>query len=235
MVELRRSSRVNGSKRAHDPEQTVESPPKKSRTAKTEEKGQTKTSKELEIGDKLPQLTLQNQDGEDVDLKEVCRQNKIVAIFAYPKASTPGCTRQACGFRDNYSELKKYAAVFGISADSVKSQKGFQTKQSLPYDLLSDPKRELIGPLGAKKTAQAGVTRSHWIIVDGKLKFKRVKVSPEVSVRDALKEVLECAEDSTSDKAEDKPETDGAKEEPNKVAGEVTELKEEEVAEAKEE
>ncbi|KQC45818.1 Nuclear thiol peroxidase [Saccharomyces cerevisiae] len=92
------------------------------------------------------------------------------------------------------AELKKYAAVFGLSADSVTSQKKFQSKQNLPYHLLSDSKREFIGLLGAKKTPLSGSIRSHFIFVDGKLKFKRVKISPEVSVNDAKKEVLEVAE-----------------------------------------
>lgn len=127
-------------------------------------------------------------------MKEIAKENKNCSIFRVPKASTPGCTRQACGFRDNYEDLKEHAAVFGLSADSVISQKKFQTKQKLPYHLLSDPKREFIGLLGAKKTPLSGSIRSHFVFVDGKLRFKRVKISPEVSVGDAKKEVMELAE-----------------------------------------
>ncbi|QLL32239.1 hypothetical protein HG536_0C04080 [Torulaspora globosa] len=153
----------------------------------------TAQSAELDIGGEVPDVTLQNQDGEDVSLRKVAEENRIIIIFAYPKASTPGCTRQACGFRDNYRELKEHAAVFGLSGDSVSAQKKFQSKQELPFDLLSDPKRILIGQLGAKKTAQSGTIRSHWVFFDGKLKYKRVKVSPEISVQDGRKEVLELA------------------------------------------
>ncbi|AAS51903.1 ADL018Wp [Eremothecium gossypii ATCC 10895] len=151
---------------------------------------------ELQVGDVLPEITLKNQDQADVKLSDVVKKNKIVVLFAYPKASTPGCTRQACGFRDNYQELQKHAVVFGISADSVKSQKSFQQKQKLPFDLLSDPKRELIGALGARKTAQTGVIRSHWVFVDGKLGSKRIKISPEMSIADGLSEVLLFAKKS---------------------------------------
>lgn len=153
----------------------------------------TAQSAELDIGGEIPDVTLQNQDGKDVSLREVAKNNRIIIIFAYPKASTPGCTRQACGFRDNYDDLKEHAAVFGLSGDAVPAQKKFQDKQELPFDLLSDPKRVLIGHLGAKKTAQSGTIRSHWVFFDGKLKYKRVKVSPEVSVQDGKKEVLELA------------------------------------------
>ncbi|KOG98877.1 thioredoxin peroxidase DOT5 [Saccharomyces eubayanus] len=149
---------------------------------------------ELEIGDAIPDLSLLNEDDESVSLKEIAKENKIVVFFVYPKASTPGCTRQACGFRDNFEDLKEHAAVFGLSADSVISQKKFQTKQNLPYHLLSDPKREFIGLLGAKKTPLSGSIRSHFVFADGKLRFKRVKISPEVSVGDAKKEVMELAE-----------------------------------------
>ncbi|CAI4928323.1 CGH_3_HP_G0030980.mRNA.1.CDS.1 [Saccharomyces cerevisiae] len=106
---------------------------------------------ELEIGDPIPDLSLLNEDNDSISLKKITENNRVVVFFVYPRASTPGCTRQACGFRDNYQELKKYAAVFGLSADSVTSQKKFQSKQNLPYHLLSDPKREFIGLLGAKK------------------------------------------------------------------------------------
>ncbi|QLQ80497.1 hypothetical protein HG537_0D04970 [Torulaspora globosa] len=165
----------------------------KEKTDVANDSDSTAQSVELDIGAEIPDVTLKNQDGEEVSLRKVAKEHRIIIIFAYPKASTPGCTRQACGFRDNYKELKEHAAVFGLSGDSVSAQKKFQSKQELPFDLLSDPKRILIGQLGAKKTAQSGTIRSHWVFLDGKLKYKRVKVSPEVSIQDGKKEVLELA------------------------------------------
>lgn len=147
--------------------------------------------KELEEGDSIPDVVLKNQDDEEISLKKVSDERKIVVIFGYPKASTPGCTRQACGFRDNYQELKEHAAVFGLSADTVNAQKKFQEKQQLPFDLLSDPERHLVGLLGAKKSPESGIVRSHWVFAGGILKHKRVKISPEVSIEDGKKEVLE--------------------------------------------
>ncbi|AMD20727.1 HDL017Wp [Eremothecium sinecaudum] len=162
---------------------------KESKHLTKESKPVSKETKELEVGDILPHIKLKNQEDEDIDLWKIAK-DKPVILFAYPKASTPGCTRQACGYRDNYEELRKHAVIFGISADSVKSQKNFQLKQRLPFDLLSDPSREFLGILGAKKTPQSGVIRSHWIFANGILKVKRVKVSPEVSIADSKKEVL---------------------------------------------
>lgn len=208
-MQLRRSSRL----KKHISDQLVESTDKKiikKNTVKTDSK--VKSAKKideqkvldgkdnvsvvkaptlLEIGDEIPDLTLLNQDNKEVSLKDITEKNRILILFAYPRASTPGCTRQVCGFRDNFDDLKKYAAVMGISADSVTAQEKFHTKQQLPYDLLSDPKRELIGLLGAKKTPASGIIRSYWIFVDGKLKFKKIKVSPEVSVSEAKKHIIE--------------------------------------------
>ncbi|EJS43251.1 dot5p [Saccharomyces arboricola H-6] len=206
MVEaLRRSTRIAASKRLLEDEESVtppEVPKKKGKTAaklKVSEPispraGRSTATNELEVGDPIPDLNLLNEENVPISLKEIAKENKIVLFFVYPRASTPGCTRQACGFRDNYEDLKKHAAVFGLSSDSVTSQKKFQTKQNLPYHLLSDPKREFIGLLGAKKTPLSGSVRSHFVFVDGELKFKRVKISPEVSVSDAKKEILEIAE-----------------------------------------
>ncbi|CAI4394402.1 CEI_1a_G0026930.mRNA.1.CDS.1 [Saccharomyces cerevisiae] len=206
---LRRSTRIATSKRMLEEEEsklapisTPEVPKKKIKTgpkhnanqAVVKEANRSSDVNELDIGDPIPDLSLLNEDNDSISLKKITKNNRVVVFFVYPRANTPGCTRQACGFRDNYQELKKYAAVFGLSADSVTSQKKFQSKQNLPYHLLSDPKREFIGLLGAKKTPLSGSIRSHFIFVDGKLKFKRVKISPEVSVNDAKKEVLEVAE-----------------------------------------
>ena len=219
MVELRRSSRLANKKVTETVENTTETIESedaiKRKKLKTDTTTSTKTktkenlnpgddkpedaaseaSTELEVGDEAPDVTLSNQDGKDISLREVVSKNKIVVIFVYPRASTPGCTRQACGFRDNYTELKKHAAVFGLSADNESSQKRFQTKQNLPYDLLCDPERKLIGLLGAKKTPKSGSIRSHFVFFEGKLRFKRIKVSPEVSVRDSKLEVLQLAEE----------------------------------------
>lgn len=148
---------------------------------------------ELKEGDTLPKnIQLELQNSEKIDLLEYAKKAHILVIFAYPRASTPGCTRQAKGFRDEYEELhgELNASVLGLSADSAKAQTGFKTKQNLPYDLICDTKKTLISLLGCKKQP-SGIIRSHFIFVDGVLKVKKVKVSPEDSFTGALKQVRE--------------------------------------------
>ncbi|ODQ67552.1 thioredoxin-like protein [Nadsonia fulvescens var. elongata DSM 6958] len=171
-------------------------------------------NKRLELGDELPEgLVLRDQDDNELDLKQITKDCKIVVIFAYPRASTPGCTKQACGFRDLYPkfmDLSSKVTIFGLSADSVKAQKTFQAKQNLPYRLISDPKHKLIGPLGATKEVSK-VTRSHWIFKDGKLWIKELKISPIASFEGALESVVaeleqgsEEAEGTTEETHEEK-------------------------------
>ncbi|TLD22486.1 putative disrupter of telomere silencing protein [Venturia nashicola] len=104
---------------------------------------------------------LQTQDGTTVTLKKLVDESKAgVVLFTYPKASTPGCTKQVCFFRDDYSELTASGlSIFGLSGDSPKSNATFKTKQKLPYDLLCNPSYTLIGAIGlqakpAKKTSR---------------------------------------------------------------------------------
>ncbi|KAH3681927.1 hypothetical protein WICPIJ_007107, partial [Wickerhamomyces pijperi] len=97
----------------------------------------------LEEGDEIPaDLELENQDGESVNLLKLAKDAKVLVVFLYPKASTPGCTRQAVGFRDNFEVLTGLGAtVVGLSSDSPKTQTNFKLKQKLSYDLLSDPSK----------------------------------------------------------------------------------------------
>lgn len=97
----------------------------------------------LEVGTKAPEFTLPDQDGTPHSLKDY--RGKKVVIYFYPKDNTPGCTKQACGFRDLYPEItEKGAVVLGISKDSVASHKKFQQKFDLPFTLLSDTELEVI-------------------------------------------------------------------------------------------
>lgn len=186
-----KKQKVNGNDDAK-PAKPAKAEPKEE--IKDEDEEPVEDVKELEVGDELPSgLVLKNQDGEDVDISAVVAKEPTVVIFSYPKASTPGCTRQVCGFRDKHEEfVKHHVTVFGLSADSPQAQKTFKTKQKAPYDLLSDPKHALIGVLGATKTpgkVPKGVIRSHWIFKNGKLAVKEVKIGPEASYTKALEEV----------------------------------------------
>lgn len=92
----------------------------------------------LEVGMKAPEFTLFNQNGESVSLSDFKGQK--VVLYFYPKDNTPGCTKQACGFAENYPQfLEKGAVVLGISKDTVKSHKKFEEKYNLPFTILADP------------------------------------------------------------------------------------------------
>ena len=92
---------------------------------------------ELNLGAQLPEFELKNQDGELVQIKDFLG-NPLV-IYFYPKDNTPGCTKQACSFRDSYEELKKLDfTVFGVSGDDIASHKAFKEKHQLPFQLLAD-------------------------------------------------------------------------------------------------
>src|SRR6056300_1394167 len=102
----------------------------------------------LEIGSVAPAFSGVNQNGETIT-SEQFRGKKII-LFFYPKASTPGCTVEACDFRDHYSDLAaKGFEVIGVSADSVKRQLNFATKQELNYNLIADEEKSIITALEA--------------------------------------------------------------------------------------
>jgi peroxiredoxin Q/BCP len=100
------------------------------------------------LGKAAPEFKLKNSYGELVSLKEF--KGEWLLVFFYPKDDTPGCTKEACSLRDNYTEIKKLNAnVIGISIDSSESHKGFKEKYNLPFMLLSDPDGETAKEYGA--------------------------------------------------------------------------------------
>jgi peroxiredoxin Q/BCP len=102
----------------------------------------------LETGTKAPDFTLVNQDEQNVSLADYA--GKKVIVYFYPAASTPGCTTQACDFRDNINSLKSAGyTVLGISPDSPKKLKSFKDKEGLNFELLSDPDNKVQEAYGA--------------------------------------------------------------------------------------
>jgi thioredoxin-dependent peroxiredoxin len=97
----------------------------------------------MQAGDLVEDFPLQNQDGKTVHLSDY--KDHPVVLFFYPRADTPGCTLESCGFRDTFERFQKAGiVVLGISRDTVKDQKKFKDKYELPYDLLADPDMVLI-------------------------------------------------------------------------------------------
>jgi len=122
------------------------------------------------VGTKAPSFTLLDQRGNNVSLSEYSGKKNVVVYF-YPKAMTPGCTVQACGIRDTYSEYEKQdTVVFGVSPDSVDRLVKFEDKQELNFKLLSDENHavtESFGAWGLKKfmgREYMGVLRSTFVI-----------------------------------------------------------------------
>ena len=92
----------------------------------------------LEVGIKAPDFRLLNQNGDNISLSDY-RGQKVILYF-YPKDNTPGCTKQACGFAENYPQfIDKGAVILGVSKDTVASHKKFEEKYQLPFVLISDP------------------------------------------------------------------------------------------------
>lgn len=145
------------------------------------------------IGDKAPKIELSNQDGRAVRLADF--KGRKVVIFAYPKAATSGCTKQACGFRDEMPRLESAGAVvLGLSPDKPAALAKWKAAEKLPYDLLSDPEHQVLEALGAwgEKSMYGkkymGVVRSHFVIDEnGRFADVQIKVSPAQSVERAMK------------------------------------------------
>ena len=117
----------------------------------------------LKVGDQMPEIALKDQDGNLVNLHDFKGKNPLVVYF-YPKDDTPGCTKEACEFRNEYEQFEQYdAKVFGISGDSEKSHQRFIAKHSLNFSLLSDQ---------SKKAEKAfGVPRSLFGLLPGRVTF----------------------------------------------------------------
>ncbi len=147
----------------------------------------------LNVGDPAPDFTLTADDGRQVSLSDF-RGRKVVLYF-YPKADTPGCTRQACAVRDVYPQVEeKGVVVIGISPDPPERLVRFRQKHHLPFILLSDPDHEVArayGAWGPKKMfgkVYEGIVRSHFAIDEaGRLMEVAYKVKPERTADLALK------------------------------------------------
>jgi len=146
----------------------------------------------LSIGEKAPDFSLPDAKGNEVRLSDFI--GKTVVLYFYPKDDTPGCTKEACSFRDAYDRfLEKGAVVIGISKDKSASHMKFQSKYQLPFHLLSDETTKTIQAYGAwdKKSLYGkvffGIVRMTYIIgPDGKIKKVYPKVKPEGHAEEIL-------------------------------------------------
>lgn len=131
----------------------------------------------LAIGDRAPDFTLPSSGGKSVKLSELTASQKAVVVFFYPKDDTPGCTVEACTFRDSYEAFTDAgAAVVGISSDSVASHDRFASKHKLPMTLLSDEDGKVRKLFGVKSTLGLMPGRATFVL-DGKGVVRHVFVS----------------------------------------------------------
>ncbi len=146
----------------------------------------------LKSGDKAPGFKALTDKGENLSLSDL--KGRKVILYFYPEDTTPGCTTQACGFRDSYPPIEeKNAVVLGVSPDGEQSHQKFRSKYDLPFSLLVDPEHklaELYGAWGEKSMygkKYMGIIRSHFVIDEkGVLLDAQYKVNPKKSVPDAL-------------------------------------------------
>lgn len=146
----------------------------------------------LSEGNKAPDFTLKDDNGKTVKLSEF--KGRKVVLYFYPKDDTPGCTKEACSFRDGFREIqKKGAVVLGVSPDSVESHKKFKAKFNLNFPLLSDEQKNVVNAYGVWKEKSLygrnymGVERTTFVIDEnGRIK----RVFPKVKVDGHYEEVL---------------------------------------------
>ena len=144
---------------------------------------------EIKVGEQAPDFETVNDKNEKVRLSDL--RGKRVVLYFYPRDDTPGCTTQACGFRDIYSQVsEKNAVVLGVSPDDVASHQAFKSKFDLPFPLLIDPDHKISETYGVWRERERptgekfmGVARSHFVIDEqGMIVDVQYNVRPEDSV-----------------------------------------------------
>ena len=134
----------------------------------------------VKVGDAAPVVTGVTETGAKLNLGDVYKQQTYTLVYFYPKADTPGCTKQGCSLRDGYEALtKKGVAVIGVSHDDVAAQKAFKEKYHLPFTLIADTDKSVINAFGVptRNVPVMGefASRSAYLIKDGKIVYTDYK------------------------------------------------------------
>ena len=149
---------------------------------------------QVKVGDTAPDFKTKTHTGEDFHLAD--RKGHWTVLFFYPKADTPGCTKQSCAFRDNIEHMRNQGAeVFGISADSVEKQKSFHEKHHLGFTLLADPQSEIIKSFGTKMPGLK-MSKRWTFLLDPDLKIAAIEknVDPLLDAQRVAKQLKELAQ-----------------------------------------
>ncbi len=143
-------------------------------------------AQQIEIGAAIPAVEQKDQDGKFVKIAELGKAGYLLVYF-YPKADTPGCTKQACSLRDSYAALTdKGVKILGVSSDKAKSQKAFQEKYKLPFELLADDDATVIKAFGVPTTIGFS-KRQAFLFKDGKLIWRDLAAATDKQAEDVLK------------------------------------------------
>ena len=145
----------------------------------------------LKVGDRIPHFELLNQHGELFKSETVLGVKPLVVYF-YPKDETPGCTAEACSFRDHYEEfLELGAEVIGISSDGVKSHQKFATRHKLPFVLLSDSKKKVQRLFKLPKILFGLFTKRITFVIDkdGLVSYVHSSLMPDTHIKKALQQL----------------------------------------------
>ncbi len=152
-----------------------------------------------EIGSPAPAEAIEDVEGRSVSVQDLAQKNRHLVLYFYPKDDTPGCTKEACDFRDQLSRLtEKGAVVVGVSPDAKESHQNFISKYELNFNLLSDTEQKLSKKLGVWKqknfmgNSYMGVERSTFLYTDGKL----AKIWQPVKVEGHVSEIMSALEES---------------------------------------
>jgi peroxiredoxin Q/BCP len=140
----------------------------------------------LEVGADAPKVQTLDQKGNPVDLgKELA--SGLTLVYFYPKADTPGCTKQACNLRDAFEDVTKAGIkVYGVSADTPEAQLAFAEKFQIPFTLLADKKGEVIAAFGVPANDKGFASRQSFLIKDGKVIWRDLKATPTSQAQDAI-------------------------------------------------
>jgi peroxiredoxin Q/BCP len=144
----------------------------------------------LKVGDTAPLFVGQDQDGKTVKLADLVGK-KIVLLYFYPKDNTPGCTKEACGFRDRMGELQKDGVeVIGVSFDSAESHQKFIAQYNLNFRLLSDPEGKIVNAYGVQRGDRKMARRVSFLIgLDGKIIHITDAANPDIHFNE-MKEAI---------------------------------------------
>lgn len=135
-----------------------------------------------------PDIEGVDQEGKTVKFAELYKSNPYVVVYFYPKADTPGCTKQGCSLRDGHADLtKKGVKVIGVSADTVEAQKKFSDKFTFPFTLIADKDGKVIDAFKVVKKPNGMASREAFIIKDGKVVWHDPQASTDKQAEDVLK------------------------------------------------